>query len=81
MTMGTAVCTLCWRCSFVLPFRLDRPSIIYMKLISTQSLTLKVTSLGSDIYFSQVELVTATYASQDPEHIVYEHPEHISALL
>ena len=56
-------------------------SLLYMKLISTQSLTLKVTSLGSDIYFSQVELVTPTYAPQDPEHIVYEHPEHISALL
>lgn len=52
-----------------------------MKLISTQMLTLKVTSLGSDIYFSQVELVTPTYAPQGPEHIVYEHPEHISALL
>lgn len=52
-----------------------------MKFFSTQRLTVKVTSLGSDIYFSQIELVTLTYAPQDPEHIVYEHPEHISALL
>lgn len=56
-------------------------SLLYMKLFSTQRLTVKVTSLGSDIYFSKIELVTPTYAPQDPEHIVYEHPEHISALL
>lgn len=56
-------------------------SLLYMKFFSTQRLTVKVTSLGSDIYFSQIELVTLTYAPQDPEHIVYEHPEHISALL
>ena len=52
-----------------------------MKFFSTQRLTIKVTSLGSDIYFSKIELVTPTYAPQDPKHIVYEHPEHISALL
>lgn len=48
-------------------------SLLYMKFFSTQRFTVKVTSLGSDDYFSQIELVTLTYAPQDPEHIAYEH--------
>lgn len=54
--------------------------LIYMKSFSTQSLTVKGTFFGS-VYFSQVELVMPNCASQDLEHIVCEHREHIPTLL